>query len=799
MKKFLPGFVRLSTSSVLILSLVACGGAEERKVKYLEKSKVFLAEKNYDKARIELKNVLQIDPKYAEAYYYMGQLEEYNKEMMKAVANYRKAIELDPVHTLSKVKLSRIYVIAGTEETIKEATTLLEEIAQEDPDNIDAELTRAYIEYKTGSQEKAVAEMEAVVKKDGTLIEGVITLSSYYIRKGEIEKTKNLLIDAAKNNPQNLSVRKELAGLYSSQLKDNETAEKYLLDMISIQPETYPLKIWLSSFYARTGQVEKAEAILREGLSQDEDDANRYLMLVELLSARVGTKEAVDELNKAIKNKPELYELVFAKVKMFVKKADYTNAKNTLVTIIENHAYDAQGTRARILLAKILLEQGDQLGAKVYINEVLSEFPNNNDALLINGKLALANFQATDAINGLRTVVKNDPKNTEASFLLAQAYDLNNENALAENELKKSIEINPINDQTHVNYARYLVSKGRKDEAESVVEKALTYFKGSYDLLDLKLRIEVSSGDQSEVLSILNRMEQADSNKPDVNINKGNFYLSKQNYTSAIQEFEKAYKKSKNKYEPLKLITQVHLQNKAPEQAIERLKLLLTKDANDAIANQLLGLVYLTQRKVAQARDKFKLAINTDKFWLKPYQSLASSYLAEKDFDQAISVYEMAISNLVDKAPAQAQLAAIYERQKDYTKAMAVYSQILDVYPDNILAANNYASLLLDNGSDSDFIKALELSKRFEKIPQLALRDTLGWAYAKTGDNIKAIEILKPIVEKAPKAAVFRYHLGFALYHNGDKAAAKSHLEISASSDQLFVGKDHAKKLLNSL
>ena len=67
------------------------------------------------------------------------------------------------------------------------------------------------------------------------------------------------------------------------------------------------------------------------------------------------------------------------------------------------------------------------------------------------------------------------------------------------------------------------------------------------------------------------------------------------------------------------------------------------------------------------------------------------------------------------------------------------------------------------------------------------------------GDSAKAVEILKPIVEKAPKIAVFRYHLGYALYEMGDKAAAKSHLEIASSSEQTFPGKDKAAELLKTL
>ena len=59
---FLKSLVLMLAASLLI----ACGGKEERKAKYLERGKAYFEEQNFDKARVEFKNVLQIDPKTAE-------------------------------------------------------------------------------------------------------------------------------------------------------------------------------------------------------------------------------------------------------------------------------------------------------------------------------------------------------------------------------------------------------------------------------------------------------------------------------------------------------------------------------------------------------------------------------------------------------------------------------------------------------------------------------------------------------------------------------------------------------------
>ncbi len=792
-------FIKYTAVLALVISLVACGGAEERKVKYLEKGKTYLAEKNYDKARVEIKNVLQIDPKFAEAYFIMGKLEEANKELGKALGNYRKAVELDPQYVEAKIKLAKIYVVANTEKMISDASSLLAEVKKVDPENPQVALIAATIKYKAGSKQEATQDLQAVVAKHTNLVDGISLLSTIYLANNEEAKAVKLLTQGVANNPESIMLRISLAKILAKN-KDLSGAEKYLKQAINLDPEKYGLQVALSSFYASSNQVDKAEAVLRKAIAQDGDEALRYLMLVEMLASRVSVKEAEEELSKAIQSKPDLYDLKFSQVKFYEKIGNRDKLKQVLEQIIKEKSHDVEGVKARNLLAKYLLEEGDQKAAKKYVDEVIAEYPNDGDALLITAKLSLMNLDAVSAINGLRTVVKNDPKNTEASLLLAQAHEMNKESALAENELKKSIEVNPLDEKVHANYARYLGSRGRVDEAVDVVDKALTYFKDSYDLMSIKLKIVASQKKETEMLALLNMMEQADSARAEVNLAKGHYFFSKGKMPQAIEQFEIAYQKSQDKFKPLQLIVRTYMSNKQAEKAIERLKKNLDKNPDDAIANLLLGQVLLLQKKVPEAREKFLLASKAAESWLLPYTNLVASYMAENEIDKALAVYVDALGKLKNKVPVQLQIASIYEKKKDFSTAMKKYQEILAVHSGNKLAANNYASLLLDHGTEeSDVAKALELSKDFEKLRQPAFLDTLAWAYSKSGNNAKAIELLKPIVEKAPEIAVFRYHLGFALYQSGDKAAAKSHLELAVNSNQSYYGKDKAIELLKTL
>src|SRR4249920_2973532 len=64
---------------VLLLAVIGCGGPEERKAKYLARAQDYIQDGNLPKARVALRNVLKIDPKDPEAYFFFAEVEEKEK------------------------------------------------------------------------------------------------------------------------------------------------------------------------------------------------------------------------------------------------------------------------------------------------------------------------------------------------------------------------------------------------------------------------------------------------------------------------------------------------------------------------------------------------------------------------------------------------------------------------------------------------------------------------------------------------------------------------------------------------
>src|SRR3984885_5421703 len=118
---------RCFSCALLIVTVAAagCGGAESRKAKHLEKGQSFLAAGNFEKARVEFRNALQIAPGDSEARSENGVVAEKMRNLREAAQFFQAAIDSNSDNLVARGSLGRIYVLAGAPdralETIKEA------------------------------------------------------------------------------------------------------------------------------------------------------------------------------------------------------------------------------------------------------------------------------------------------------------------------------------------------------------------------------------------------------------------------------------------------------------------------------------------------------------------------------------------------------------------------------------------------------------------------------------------------------------------------------------------------------
>ena len=120
---------------LVTVSLCACSSMEEKRDKFQASGKEFFQKQDYVRARLQFQNALQIDPKFAEAYLWLGKTELKLRNPRGAYGNFSKAVELNPNLTEAQILLGDILLVARQLDKAQEKA----EIAlKQEPKNSDA-------------------------------------------------------------------------------------------------------------------------------------------------------------------------------------------------------------------------------------------------------------------------------------------------------------------------------------------------------------------------------------------------------------------------------------------------------------------------------------------------------------------------------------------------------------------------------------------------------------------------------------------------------------------------------------
>lgn len=141
------------------------------------------------------------------------------------------------------------------------------------------------------------------------------------------------------------------------------------------------------------------------------------------------------------------------------------------------------------------------------------------------------------------------------------------------------------------------------------------------------------------------------------------------------------------------------------------------------------------------------LSIEEQNFWY--LMMLSGIYYQEKNLDSTIIYYEKAVNFYPDKENLQLTLGNIYTENKSFDKAKAIFDSIESKYGVNetsTLAA--IKSLMTAKKFDDALIKVQLLLKEYPN--EILYNGLLAEIYRGKGDNDKALQVYKQLIEKDP-------------------------------------------------
>lgn len=781
----------------LCASLLACGTAEERKAKYRERAQEYFQQGNFAKARVALRNVLKIDPKDADAYFLFAQVEEKEKNWQNAFGAYLQVVENKPEHDRAWIKLAKFYLEARAMDKVVE---IADRVLARSPGHVSAQALKITAAVVAGRAGEALHQAERLVAEAPTEVDAALLLASLYTKQNMLSKALSVLNRALEASPQSLELLDALAMTHLKQGRSGE-AETAFKRIVTIEPTVLDHRLRLVAFYDQQRRYDEAEAALGEAIKLDPDSETRRLALAEYVGKRRGLEPAEASLRQASKDLPRAAKLQFALGALYESTRRPDQARALYESMRREFKEKPEGLEAQVRLAGLAWSDGKRDEAERQLQEVLKENPRSSDALMLHGRIALQHGNGKDAVQDFRLVVKDQPAKMDASLLLGRAYLMTGDVALAKESLEKAAGAQATEVEAQTLLIKLDAATGRIKEAHQRLEPLLAREPSNVALLGLAFQLQMQDKDWAHSQQTLSRLRSAGADEAAADLADGHVAAAKQDWVKADAAYLRAAERRPTAAEPLIALAQLGVRKGRLGESQARLESIVARYPQHPFAEGILGELFLMKGDAVSAQPHFETATRLNPKWTTPWVHLAQYHYARQD----MATVDAVLAKGLEASPENEQLrllsAISLNRQQRYDDAIAAYDAVLKQNPGSLLAANNLASLLVDQKGDSRSLdRALALSRGFEsKSASPYLLDTLGWAHYKLGHDRDAVRLLKQATALKPDDPVLNYHLGAAYSKAGQSNDARTHLEKALVGGVPFEGAEAAKALLSKV
>ena len=794
MKFHAPRMLILLGITVLLVS--ACSSPAEREAKALRRGNDYLEAGNLEKARIEYRNALQAVPNDAEARYRNGVLYERLGQIREAAQYYLGATEVDAKHEAARKALARLYIAGGAPDEALEALDI--GLDQKPGDGVYLALRAAaknQLKDRAGALEDAESAFKA--KPDDEYV--VAILAGILRSDGNTTRAREVLEIGARLIPKSADLRVVLASL-EAETGHIEQSEGWLRQVIAIRSKEPAFRVALAQFLARTGQTAAAEKEIREARRLFPDDPASREGLVRFLIANRGAEAAESELRNDANRNPKDDNKRLLLATFLAETGHAEKAESEFGLVISHAGTSATGLSARSRLASLLLGRGDLTRAEKLVTEALVHSPRDAEALMVRGNRRLQRGDAHGAVDDLRAVSRDVPNSVPVLLSLGRAHASAGEAGLAEEALRRAVELAAGDSIPSLQLALFLLSQGRPGDARDVVAVPFRAAVNDQVLEETTLRAALGAHDHALAIEVIAKVRATPTGNARAEFYAGLVAVAEGHRDEALRHYLESVHRDPASPAAVAEAVKLMLANNHRADAIKLLEDVSAKVPVSGAADVLKGDLLLSARDLSNAEAAFREALKRQPRLATAIRGLAYVTLGRGDLDGAVRALDQSAAGSDDPFFLLNAAGQLLELAGRFDSAIGQYELAQKVRSSDAGLRAKLALLTLAVHDDADGRKRSgEWVNGFAESPIPRLRDAYAWVELKSGDIPGALRILERLAQDSPADALIQYHLGIAQNLSGNRDDARKALAAALATDQRFIGDADAKAQLQTL
>ena len=422
---------------VLVVAILsACSGPNEKKMRFYSKAKGFMDKGDLVKAGLELKNAVQIDPKYADAHYLLGQVELRKGNFKQAFGSFSKTVELAPGNLEAQVELGKLFLMQGSRDKAQEKADL---VLKANPGHSEGLLLRGGILMAREEWGKGGELLEGLIARGMTKPDAYLMLAMARSSLKDSGGGETALLEGGRKNPSSLGIQKTLADLYASKGRVDDAAAR-IRRMMELEPANFGYGITLSGLYWDNGRKPEASELLGKIVAAHPKNEECLIALAGFYLGRRQSDEAEKVLKGGVQALPGSFRLRFALSELYNgtgrSEAGMALLKECLG--LEKDPKKPEVVQARYLLARTCFMRGELPEAERWLAEILKASVGHVEANYLKGRIHLQKGEGLAAISAFRSIINDRPREAEGYLFLADAHLINREPNLSLENLQQA-------------------------------------------------------------------------------------------------------------------------------------------------------------------------------------------------------------------------------------------------------------------------------------------------------------------------------------------------------------------------
>ncbi|MDH7502122.1 MAG: tetratricopeptide repeat protein, partial [Verrucomicrobiota bacterium] len=655
-------------AAALAVSVGSGCSKQARKARYAERAEKYYEAGDYNRAEIEYKRVLRLEPGNFKAVYRLGSIYESQGRLVRAAAFLFGARSMDTNNLDVRVKCGYILSASGkAKEARDEATFVLDR----NPAHPEAPLLLVDTIRDRNEIPAIRGMLERYPQRGGETVAYHLALGNLAMREGDSANAETAFKRALAMDPKSGAANFALGSMYlvKGDLKQAEAYYKAGADLESVRSNR---RLRYADFKLQTGAVAEAKKLLEETVEKAPDYLPAYKRLAQIALGERKFDDCAAALRKVLIREDSDFDALMLRGRMRLLQQQSAEAVKEFTQLASKYPR-VPSVHYNLAIAHLL--NRDLAKAIASLNEAVRLEPDYTDAAMLLSELNLRKGDASAAIASLRQLLQRQSNNVPAHLLMANAYLARQMPDEALGVYRRLASMMPTNPQPPFLMGRVLRSQGKTQEARQAFEKAASFAPDDLVLLEQLVDLD----------------------------------LSERKYDSALKRVTEAINKDPKAAGPQLILAVVHLAQGMTNQAESVLRKVIELDTNARPAHLMLAQIALQSNRRDQALQQLETLLAKNPKDVTALLQVAAIHESSGDYRAAASWYEKVLAVSTNSPVAMNNLAYLYsERLGQLDKAQELAQRARDLRPNDPSVADTLGWILFKRG---DYGKALELIK----------------------------------------------------------------------------------------